>query len=238
MIRMIPIAGHLTYIFIACSYFVKDILWLRTVAVFASIASIIFNYFALSEPLWIPIGWNFLFILINGTHLYQICFPAIKQQTLNHQEIDLARTFFADASPQHIALLFHYANWQEVSAGQVLLRQGSISTELHLFYEGELQAIVDGVVCREIEKRMFLGEIGFLTGQPVTATVRTVAPSKLLVWKVKDLHRALDRNPSLKLLFHNSLAVDLSRKLSSHTSLDEKISKQFDSDAKCRSVVK
>ena len=61
----IHIAGHATYLLIALSYLVRDIVWLRCFAIVASCTSIAFNYFAPDEPLWLVIGWNFVFLVIN-----------------------------------------------------------------------------------------------------------------------------------------------------------------------------
>lgn len=80
-------AGHGSFVFLALSYLENDFLWLRMYAfsgketicivtvtyMFLSLVhvrigitlSIIFQYYR-EIPLWIPIRWNFLFLLING----------------------------------------------------------------------------------------------------------------------------------------------------------------------------
>ena len=59
------IAGHLAFGLIAFSFLVKDILCLRNVSIVASLFSVFYNYFIPIEPMWIAIGWNFVFVLVN-----------------------------------------------------------------------------------------------------------------------------------------------------------------------------
>ena len=59
------VAGHLAFGLIAFSFLVKDILYLRFVSILASLFSVFYNWVIPVEPMWIPIGWNFVFVLLN-----------------------------------------------------------------------------------------------------------------------------------------------------------------------------
>ena len=63
------IAGHLAFGLIAFSFLVKDILYLRLVSIVASLFSVFYNYAIPVEPMWIPIGWNFVFVALNLYHI-------------------------------------------------------------------------------------------------------------------------------------------------------------------------
>jgi len=63
------IAGHLAFGLIAFSFLVKDILYLRLVSVVASLFSVLYNFYIPVEPMWIAIGWNIIFILLNLYHV-------------------------------------------------------------------------------------------------------------------------------------------------------------------------
>ena len=68
------IAGHLAFGLIAFSFLVKDILYLRLVSVVASLFSVLYNFYIPVEPMWIAIGWNIIFILLNLYHVAVIIY--------------------------------------------------------------------------------------------------------------------------------------------------------------------
>ena len=204
-------AGHLTYILIALSYLLRDILWLRIVALIASVLSVFFNYFAPSEPLWIPIGWNCLFVVINVYHLFYLL--RRPRGDLCSEEINLAQTFFGGASPRQLSDLFRCGTWHDVAVGNAITRQGKRPGQIVVLYEGEVQVTVDGISRGTIQERTFLGEVAYLTQQEASATVETTTKSKILAWSVEDLQRLLNADEQLNSLFQNWLAIDLTRKL-------------------------
>ena len=63
------IAGHLAFGLIAFSFLVKDILYLRLISILASLFSVFYNFYIPVEPMWLPIGWNFVFIAVNLYHI-------------------------------------------------------------------------------------------------------------------------------------------------------------------------
>ena len=79
------IAGHLAFGLIAFSFLVKDILWLRIVSIIASLFSVFYNYVIPVEPMWIPIGWNFVFCILNLLYMKSDrcrCPPSIRSCTI------------------------------------------------------------------------------------------------------------------------------------------------------------
>ena len=63
------IVGHLAFGLIAFSYLVKDIMYLRILSIVASLFGMFFNYTVPAEPLWLPIGWNAIFVMVNIYHI-------------------------------------------------------------------------------------------------------------------------------------------------------------------------
>lgn len=214
---MTIVAGHLTYGLIALSYLLRDILWLRAVALAASVFAIVYNYLAPAEPLWIPIGWNVLFVAINVYHVLQL--RRSGQQGLHAEEIDLAQTFLLGASPPQLSELFQCGHWRDLMVGDVLAREGDFPGHVAVLYEGEVAVLLDGRPRGRIDQRTFIGEISFLTGEPATATVVVTTPSRALIWPAQALQKLLDQDQQLNAQFQNWLALDLTRKL---TRSDEK----------------
>ena len=65
------IVGHLAFGLIAFSYLVKDIMYLRVLSIVASSFGMFFNYTVPAEPMWLPIGWNALFVFVNLYHIHR-----------------------------------------------------------------------------------------------------------------------------------------------------------------------
>jgi hypothetical protein len=67
--NLASIAGHLAFGLIAFSFLVKDILYLRIISILASLFSVFYNYTIPSDPMWLAINWNFVFIAVNLYHV-------------------------------------------------------------------------------------------------------------------------------------------------------------------------
>ena len=68
------IAGHLAFGLIAFSFLVKDILWLRVVSILASLFSVFYNYVIPTNPMWLAINWNIVFVVVNLYHIAVIIY--------------------------------------------------------------------------------------------------------------------------------------------------------------------
>jgi len=68
------LAGHMAFGLIAFSFLVKDILYLRIVSVVASLFSIFYNFYIPTEPMWLAINWNIVFVLVNLYHIAVIIY--------------------------------------------------------------------------------------------------------------------------------------------------------------------
>ncbi len=222
---MTIIAGHLTYLLISLSYLLHDIVWLRVVAMAASMFAIFYNYCAVAEPLWIPIGWNFVFLAINGCHLLQLRHARFPQGLLP-EEIDLSRSFLVGATPAQLTELFAIGCWRDLVAGDVLAKEGSCPGQVAVLYDGEVQVLLDGRARGRIREWTFIGEISFLTGESASATVVATKSTRVLVWSTELLQQLLDKDQDLDRVFQNWLALDLTRKLI-----------RFDEDETQRSLV-
>ena len=92
------IAGHLAFGLIAFSFLVKDIMWLRIVSILASLFSVLYNWVIPVEPMWIPIGWNFVFVALNLYHISVIVYEKRPvQMSPKHKE--LYETMFKNMTP-------------------------------------------------------------------------------------------------------------------------------------------
>ena len=92
------VAGNLAFGLIAFSFLVKDIFWLRIVSIVASLFSVFYNWVIPVEPMWIPIGWNFVFVLLNLYHIAVIIYEK-RPVNMAPKDKELYETMFTKVSP-------------------------------------------------------------------------------------------------------------------------------------------
>tara|TARA_B100000214_G_C23966004_1_gene627736 strand:+ start:1628 stop:2284 length:657 start_codon:yes stop_codon:yes gene_type:complete len=206
------IAGHLAFGLIAFSFLVKDILWLRLVSVLASLFSIFYNWVIPIEPMWIAIGWNFIFILLNLYHIAVIIYEKRPvQMSPKHKE--LYETMFKEMTPVEFLKITKIADWVHFKSGEVITQQKHAVETLNLIYNGTVDVAVDSKKVAELKDGQFVGEMSFLTEKPATATCITKHDTELLVWKQEQFKELLKRNPSLYFTIQSLLSAQVSNAL-------------------------
>ncbi len=208
----VQLIGHTTYLLLAFSYVVRDILWLRCFAVIASCTSITYNYFAKEEPLWLVINWNFVFLVIN---IFRIVRMLLEKRGVRFspEEQELAETVFADMSPLELMKLLRIGQWRDSPPDSVLVKEQEKVNDVLLLYSGEV------MICDKSQERgrrrsgNFVGEMSFVSKQLASATVRTVTACRYLAFPQDRLRELITREPSLGIKIHQILAADLTHKI-------------------------
>lgn len=206
------LTGHFCFALVAASYLVKDILWLRLLAVAASVAGIAYNYFVPSPPLWLVIYWNLLFLSIN---LYQIAAIVRERRgvAFTEEERELYETLFRDFAPFEFMKLLRAGRWLTAARGEVMAREGEPLAEVMLVYNGSVSVEVGGSEVARLRDGSFIGEMSFISGGEATASVKALEETRYLSWPKRELRALLNRNPSMRFAMQTILSTDLMKKL-------------------------
>ena len=137
------IAGHLAFGLIAFSFLVKDILWLRVVSILASLFSVLYNFYIPAEPMWLAINWNIVFVLVNVYHISVIIYEK-RPIKMAPKDKELYETLFRDLSPVEYLKVTKIANWKKFKAGDTLIRESHMVSDLILIYNGTVDVNVKG----------------------------------------------------------------------------------------------
>ena len=206
------IAGHLAFGLIAFSFLVKDIMWLRIVSILASLFSVFYNWVIPVEPMWIPIGWNFVFVALNLYHIAVIVYEKRPvQMSPKHKE--LYETMFKDLTPVEFLKITKLADWEHFKSGEVSIQERHAVATLNLIYNGTVDVAVDGKKVAQLKDGQFVGEMSFLTEKPATATCVVKHDTECLVWKQEQFKDLLKRNPSLYFTIQSLLSTQVSSAL-------------------------
>ena len=97
---------------------------------------------------------------------------------------------------------------REFAAGAYIFREGEPAGELYMLITGAVEVSLAGqAVARITDGGAIFGEMSLLLGSPRTATVRTIAPSELLV--IHDLNVLVETQPALLIRIATQLATRL-----------------------------
>ena len=202
------IAGHLAFGLIAFSFLVKDILWLRIVSILASLFSVFYNWVIPVEPMWIPIGWNFVFVGLNLYHIAVIIYEK-RPIKMAPKDKELYETLFKDLSPVEYLKISKVAQWKKYKSGETIIKQEHLVPDLILIYNGTVDVVVDNKKVAELKDGQFVGEMSFLTEKLATATCIVKHNTECLVWKQPEFKELLKRNPSLYYTIQSLLSNQL-----------------------------
>jgi len=202
------IAGHLAFGLIAFSFIVKDILYLRFVSILASLFSVFYNWVIPVEPMWIPIGWNFVFVALNLYHIAVIVYEK-RPVHMSPKHKELYETMFKDLTPVEFLKITKLADWEHFKSGEVIIQERHAVETLNLIYNGTVNVKVGGKKVAELKDGQFVGEMSFLTEKPATATCIVKHDAELLVWRQREFKELLKRNPSLYYSIQSLLSTQL-----------------------------
>jgi len=201
--------GHLAYTLILCSFLVRDIFWLRTLSVTASLS---FIAFSMSRGIYLQVYWNIAFITINASHIVWIIYEN-RGVKFTEDEQELFETVFRNFSPVEFLKLLRQGTWLHASAGDTLAVQGENLGRIMLVFHGLADVSIDEGKVAEVKDGEFIGEMSFLTEEEASATVTATEPTRYLAWNKQQLRKFLNRNPSLRFAMQGVLGVDVSKKL-------------------------
>lgn len=159
------LAGHGAFIFLALSYMENDFLNLRLYAMSGITLSILFQYYR-ERPLWIPIRWNTLFLLIN---LGMVGAILKKEYDSRHLPLDQKELYIKVFKPSGLSyidfcFLMSHAEKRTFKAGDVIVREGELHSSVFLVHQGTLEVNRKSMSSSigKIYPMQFVGEMAFL----------------------------------------------------------------------------
>lgn len=205
------LAGSLSYLLIAVSYYMTSIYWLRAVAVAGLFVDILL--FRLTGENWTRgLGWDVVFILVN---LYQLFWLVRDRVSLRLPERDapLLRDALSGLDDAQIARLLKAAEWKNFSPGEILTRQDAPLDSLYFLLSGRASVAVNSSLITHLEKGSFIGEIAYLTGNPATATVTVEEPSRALSFNRVRMAKVIASDEAINGIVYQMLGRDLAMKM-------------------------
>jgi Cyclic nucleotide-binding domain len=202
---------HLSYVMIAFSYFLTNMLWLRVAACVGLSLNLIY-YAITGSSLHTSLPWDSIFILIN---LYELALLMRERWNakLPEAETPLLRQAFEGLNDIQISKLLRAADWKSLTAGDIVTRQDAPVDALYFIIQGRAKVEVDGITVAHLESGTFIGEIAYLTGNPATARVVIEEPSRLLVFSRMRMAKVTAGDKQITGILYQVLGRDLATKM-------------------------
>ncbi len=209
---LVHFAGHLSFGLTAFSFYVRDILLLRFLAILSGIVGVFYSFHIAGDPLWVTITWLTVFIAINAVRIVNTLMER-RRVSFSDEERELYETLFRQFTPVEFMKLMRLGEWRSAVPQETLAEEGKVLPELKLVYNGEVAIERDGREVARARDGMLIGEISYLRGGAATATVKAARPTRYVAWPREELRKLLRRNPTMDIAMHGVFSMDLTRKL-------------------------
>jgi CRP-like cAMP-binding protein len=211
--------ANVLYVF---CYGVRDVLWLRILAVAAMFLLLPF-YANRPEPLIGCMLWQLVFIAINVYWIVAI-FRERRPPTMNESEQQLYNDVFKSCcTPQDMLKLLEQAKWIDVKNGVQIVKQQSDLDQLLLIHSGIVSIQYNGDEIATLRAGNLVGEMSFLTGAKTIADVVADGPVRYLSWSRETLERMFATKIELKSAIYHVIGRDVVHKLAAQREHEELI---------------
>lgn len=210
MKEILPHFVHLgALLYFVCFLFRNQIL-LRSFAIAADFAYLIYYFNVSDKPLWEAIVWNVLILLTNVVMLALIIRDR-RGGNFDDNEIKLYRCLHG-LSPPDFRRIVRLGTWTRVASETTLATTGQPLHHIYYILEGALEMEKDG---RKIDAHipLFIGDIAYLRHVPASATVRVKPGTLYITWSHANLARAQLKHDSVRTAISAMLNSDLADKL-------------------------
>jgi CRP-like cAMP-binding protein len=204
------LVGNLSYILLIASMAMRDIFWLRFLAILAGLAG------AAYAAIWMnnPVGtfWELLFTAVNVAQWLWLLYER-RNQNLTPEQLRIKEEVFPLLTMSDYRKLLNSAEEMVFLLGDELLTEGQNVPFVFLVLEGEAAVMIDEKEISRCGGRDFIGEIGFLNNLPASASVRAMTTMKCLVFDAKLMRRMMERSTEFDRGFSVALNSNLAAKL-------------------------
>lgn len=204
------IVSNISYVLLIASMAMRNIFWLRILAICSGLAGIAFDVFWTGNVS--GIFWETCFTLVNLTQWIVLLIEK-RRAYLSREQAALRDSVFPTLSNTDMLKLLAIAEPRAFDPGRALTENGGKVSTLYLIERGEASVIVGDITVSTCEAGDFVGEIGFLTRVPACATVYATAALKVLAFDCDTLRLLMNANANLERGLTVALTANLATKL-------------------------
>jgi hypothetical protein len=122
-LTLLDAVGHASFLLTALSFYVRDMMVLRGLAIVSGLVGVGYNYWLAAGPLWLVIFWLSAFVAINAVRIIGIVLDR-RAIDFNEEESELHETVFQNFSPVEFMKLMWIGKWRMAEIAERLTAQG------------------------------------------------------------------------------------------------------------------
>ena len=202
--------GNSSYILLILSMAMRNMFWLRVLAVLSGVTGIIYDAFILYDP--VGTFWESCFTLVNLVQWIWLSYDR-RALRLSPDEQDLKTRFFKNVSDIELKQLLNCSKLITVDSGTCLTRQGEKVEHLYMLTSGKVDISYDRNIISSCGAGDLIGEIGFLTQGAASATSTATTRCAALRFNHQMISVLLKSSPQLTIAWNNIINQGLTEKL-------------------------
>jgi CRP-like cAMP-binding protein len=130
------------------------------------------------------------------------------------EPVDLQKhSLFGGLEPEQIEIILSLMKQETFEMGADIIVEGQPNDRIFFILEGRAEARLDGVQLFEFEEGSAFGEMSVLDVMASSATVRTLAPTRVISLSNHGLHELYKQDLKIFAIVIMNLARELSRRL-------------------------
>ncbi len=201
--------GHLAYVLLIASMMMRNINWLRALAIMAGSISAVY-YWSLDDK--VSMFWEALFTLVNVAQLLILQIEN-RRGSFSEEEKYFIQTCLPNIERSHARRLMKLGAWTEVQEDTVLIVEDTTPEKLKFIVSGKAAVTYSDRQIGEVHKGDFLGEMSYLTGKHASATATTLETVRYLAFDRDRLREYLSKNMEVRHALEASFNRNLADKL-------------------------
>lgn len=203
----------LSAILITASYVMREMLWLRILAVSACLIDLLAYALVRNDAsMSIAFSMSLIYLGINAYHLFVI-WQENSGPELEGDAATLFRLAFPNLSKGEFRQILKIGHWIDINANERIFAESEAIDAVVIVIDGELRIKKDHVLVGRVSVGGIAGEMSYLTGQTASAHVEAEVASRLFVLPHKNLQHISLVKPVLHSQVLYVLAAEVVRKL-------------------------
>jgi CRP-like cAMP-binding protein len=201
---------HVAAIFTLLCFLFRDQIKLRVFAAVGDLLLSVYYFLAFAEPLWNPMVWSLMNVVINVTMILLILRDG-REGAMTDDELSLFRSLDT-LTPGQFRKVVKLGRWHKAGGEAVLTRDGDVLDQLYYVLNGKV-SIAKTRKKLNADPKLFIGELAFLRKRPATATVTVAADALYMSWQHTALEQLFQKDEDLKTAMYLLMGRDVAEKM-------------------------
>lgn len=202
--------GHFTYGLLVVSMIMRNMTWLRIVAILSGLLAIFYRLYLVPDA--VSVLWETAFVLVNVVQL-AISWVQHMRARFSEEEAEFVQ-MIVPILPRALAhKLMRIGSWRNFAEGERLTSDGVVVPDLMFIVSGAALIEKNGQPVATCKRGDFVGEMSFITGAPASADVFASGEVRCLCFERSRLKRLLEKEPDIRSALDASFSRNLIDKL-------------------------